>query len=788
MVLAAVVASAKSTPPKREFRGVWVATVSNLDWPSSRSGSPATQMQELSNLFDYLKNAGVNAILFQVRPECDALYNSNYEPWSYYLTGLQGMAPSPYYDPLTFAVEEAHKRGMELHAWFNPYRAVRSVGSYSISSKHVSILHPDWILYFSAIKLKLLDPGLPAVREYVARVVMDVVRRYDVDGVHFDDYFYPYPGSNFSGITNEDDLTFAAYSRGFSDRADWRRDNVNLLVRMVHDSIACVKPWVKFGISPFGIWKPGVPAGISGTSAYDQIYCDATAWLQAQTVDYLTPQLYWPSGGGQDYTKLVSWWASLTNGRHLYPGQAAYRIVNWSATEVPSQIRLNRRTAHCGGSVFFRAKDIRDNPRGFTDSLRSDLYRYPAIQPAMTWQNDIPPGVPQKFKYARSGYTTAPELSWEAPEPAADGETASRYIVYRHAMQTPGVNYLEDPSAIIMIGTQTSLTPVIPVTSGPFYYTVTALDRYNNESSADAMIYVPAPGEPLLAYPADGSVGYADTVRLRWHRPSTAVVYELQVDDAIDFTTLVANKTNWSDSTYILTGLAEQRQYYWRVRSANAGGWGAFSEVRAFRTGAPVMPLLAYPPNDHQAVPVDAPLAWKPVPGAESYHVQLARAAAFDSSNLVKEVSGIRDTLLTGLALDWDQVYYWRVQAGNRLGIGPWSAVFTFKTAGVTEVADRPEIRVEEKPPLPLTVELQQNYPNPFNGATIIPFEIPRDGPVRLLVYDMLGRKIAVLANEFYPAGHHAIEWAADDSPSGVYVYRLFYENRIITKRMLMVR
>ena len=248
-----------------------------MDWPSSPTASVDKQKEDLIKLLDELKAININCVVFQIRTECDALYASNYDPWSYWLTGAQGTAPSPFFDPLEFAVEEAHKRGIELHAWFNPYRAEKTVGAYSISNQHVTKLHPDWVIQIGSFKF--LNPGLPEVMEYVTNVVTDVVKRYDVDGVHFDDYFYPYPPNN---ITNQDYATFQAYPRGFSNIADWRRNNVNMLVKMVNDSIQVHKSYVRFGISPFGIWKSGVPSGIIGLSAYNDIYCDAVAWLQAR--------------------------------------------------------------------------------------------------------------------------------------------------------------------------------------------------------------------------------------------------------------------------------------------------------------------------------------------------------------------------------------------------------------------------------------------------------------------------------------------------------------------------
>ncbi|HMB92728.1 MAG TPA: family 10 glycosylhydrolase, partial [Rhodothermales bacterium] len=285
VILLNVVAPSASAQPeplaKYEFRGAWIATVINLDWPNSPTSSTQAQQAQLITMLDELKESGINAVLFQVRSEADAMYASEIEPWSYWLTGEQGVAPDPFYDPLAFAIEEAHKRGMELHAWFNPYRAVRGSG-YPNAPSHVSVEHPEWILTLGG--LQVLDPGLPDVRDHNARVIADVARRYDIDGVHFDDYFYPYPPNQ---ITNEDDATFAAHNRGFTNRGAWRRDNVNLFVAQVYDSLQVIRPSASFGISPFGIWKNGVPSGITGLDAYNVIYGDAVAWLDAQIIDYV---------------------------------------------------------------------------------------------------------------------------------------------------------------------------------------------------------------------------------------------------------------------------------------------------------------------------------------------------------------------------------------------------------------------------------------------------------------------------------------------------------------------
>jgi hypothetical protein len=330
--------------------------------------------------------------------------------------------------------------------------------------------------------------------------VADVVRRYDVDGVHFDDYFYPYPvsSSGFPGITTEDSASFAADPRGFTSVAPWRRDNVNLLIRMVDDSIKAIRPSVRFGVSPFGIWRNGVPPGITGMDAYSSIYCDAPAWLRQRTVDYLTPQLYWPIGGGQDYASLVSWWAdsAARYGRDLIPGMAPYRMTSstnpFAADEVPRQMRLNRAEPVVTGEVFFRAKNgVTDNPKGFADSLRTGFYALPALHPPMPWKDAMAPGAPLALEYDSTGAGGLPELRWQAPPTVPQDDPAWKYVVYRFDLY-PSAEAFESSAGILAVTRDTVLT--LPAVSGgpaPSYYAVTALDRYWNESDSSNIVRYP---------------------------------------------------------------------------------------------------------------------------------------------------------------------------------------------------------------------------------------------------------------------------------------------------------
>ncbi|RYF46280.1 MAG: glycoside hydrolase, partial [Cytophagaceae bacterium] len=306
--------------PKREFRGVWIATVVNIDWPTSTRSVPEAQKRELVEMLDTHQQTGINAVMLQVRPAADALYAKSFEPWSKYLTGQQGRAPSPHYDPLEFALTEAHKRGMELHAWFNPYRATFDRNFASLSSDHITRLKPEWFFTYGGIKL--FNPGIPEVREYIVKVILNVVDNYDIDGVHLDDYFYPYP---IAGQRINDTDAYQKYGQDFDDVRDWRRDNVDQLIKMLGDSIHKHKPNMKFGISPFGIWanKYQNPEGseTSGGSSYYENFADSRRWVKEGWIDYINPQIYWPiKSRAASFSKLLSWWSDNAYNRHLYIG------------------------------------------------------------------------------------------------------------------------------------------------------------------------------------------------------------------------------------------------------------------------------------------------------------------------------------------------------------------------------------------------------------------------------------------------------------------------------------
>lgn len=471
--------------PKREFRAVWIAHVSNIDWPSSKTLTAQQQRDEFVAQLDQHKLSNINAVVVQVRPSCDAIYPSSLEPWAEWLTGKQGKSPG--YDPLQFMIDETHKRGMEFHAWFNPYRAVISTTSSSVDSSHVSVKHPEWCITFGT--LKFLNPGLPDVRNYVTRVIMDVVRRYDVDAVHFDDYFYPYPQT---GITIADDNTFTQYPRGFTDKSNWRRDNVDLLVKMVGDSVKNAKKYVKFGISPFGIWRNKASdaqgSNTKGLESYSDIYGDSRKWIQQGWVDYIAPQLYWSIGfAAAPYDVLVPWWSNVSTNRHIYIGQGIYRINTSTdpnflkANEVPTQLRLNRSTPSVLGSIHFSSTQVLKNPLGFQDSLRTQFYNRPALIPAMRWKDSIAPLAPTSLTATLNANQTQVTLKWTRPNVASDGDRAYYFVVYRFIFgETIDLN---KTTAIRQI-TPTDTTSFTDVYANPsaFQYVVTAVDRLHNES------------------------------------------------------------------------------------------------------------------------------------------------------------------------------------------------------------------------------------------------------------------------------------------------------------------
>lgn len=372
-----------------EFRGAWIATVTNIDWPDAGSYHPDDQKLEYIKLLNMHERNGMNAVIVQVRPAADAFYPSPYEPWSEWLTGKQGKPPVPFYDPLQFMISEAHKRGMEFHAWLNPYRAVFNIKKSVPAPDHVSRQHPDWFLNYG--DKTYFDPGNKEAQAFVVKVVRDLVKRYTIDAVHFDDYFYPY---RLAGKEFPDTKTFREYGNGMT-RDDWRRSNVDSIIVGLSRAIKEEKPWVKFGISPFGVWRnadkdPMGSATTAGVTNYDDLYADILLWLREGWIDYVAPQIYWEFGHkAAAFEVLLDWWSRNSYGKHCYIGLGIYKAgtsAPWrDKTQLPRMIEAVRKTPNVHGAVYFSSKSFVKNPNGWSDSLRLNYYRQRATIPVMEW-------------------------------------------------------------------------------------------------------------------------------------------------------------------------------------------------------------------------------------------------------------------------------------------------------------------------------------------------------------------------------------------------------------------
>ncbi|MEW6702165.1 MAG: family 10 glycosylhydrolase, partial [Bacteroidota bacterium] len=612
---------AQSSNPKREFRATWIASVSNIDWPSSTGLSVETLKKQLTDLLDAIKEANLNAVFFQVRPESDALYKSSIEPWSYWLSGTQGVAPAGDFDPLKFAIDEAHKRGIELHAWLNPYRARHSGFSYNRAASHVSNLHPDWILKFG--NLYILDPGLPQVRNYNISVVVDIISRYNVDGIHFDDYFYPYPPDQ---ITNQDAATFANYSRGFTNIEDWRRDNVNIQMKAISDTIKAINPNVKFGISPFGIWKNGVPSGITGMDAYSVIYANPLAWLKQKSVDYIIPQLYWRIGGSQDYLKLMPWWADSAKqyGRHFYSGNIYGG--SYSQSELPNQLKANRSNSKTSGIVLFSAKNIPGNTLSFADSLKNKYFKNPALVPGMDWKDQIQPNAPLNLRYDKLANARGDGLIWNAPPQAYDNDVASMYAVYKFNSLSVQPSDLENSSNLYNIVGTTYVALKTKDVTNTMYFAVASLDKNYNESTISEVIpvQVTIPNKPLQIFPVDLAVNQKDTIKFIWENTAHSNFNRLQIASDQNFANLIVNQNNIVDTFKIVTGLNGLSTYYWRITASNLAGESVYSDARSFTTGFPVPPQLLLPLNKDTISTLTPTLVWKKSMATTKYRLQVA--------------------------------------------------------------------------------------------------------------------------------------------------------------------
>jgi uncharacterized lipoprotein YddW (UPF0748 family) len=481
-LLLSVSISAQS--PKREFRAAWIATVSNIDFPSKAGLPSVQQQQEFINRLDQLQYMGCNAVIVQIRPAADAFYESDIEPWSRFLTGKQGQPPFPYYDPLKFMIQQTHLRNMEFHAWFNPFRALTDSKKNPNPAGHVTKRHPDWVVNYGG--KALLNPGIPEAREYVLRVILDVVKRYDIDAVHLDDYFYPY---RIAGVEFNDGAAYRVHGQDFADKADWRRNNVNLFVSALNTNIKQIKPHVKLGISPFGVWRnqskdpEGSPTR-GGQTNYDDLYADILLWMKKGWIDYCLPQLYWEHRHKLvAFEILMPWWDAHSYGRHMYYGLGAYRMLGnpkgpWAGTsELMWQLRDIRNDAANPGYSLYSLSNFDKITAPIMDSIRA-FNRYVAFPPRMKWIDSVPPAPPIVRAIPSSQGTL---LKWELGNVIDKPGELIRYAVYRF-VNDEKIN-LSRADKIINLSPNFEFLDVDANKFRKCTYVVTAFDRLWNESS-----------------------------------------------------------------------------------------------------------------------------------------------------------------------------------------------------------------------------------------------------------------------------------------------------------------
>ncbi len=469
LLSAALGVSAES--PKQEFRGAWLHTVYQGQY---KKQTTAQNQAYLRNLLDSLQLTGVNAVIFQVRPQADAFYDSKLEPWSRFLTD-DGAKPKPYWDPLQFMVEECHKRGMELHAWLNPYR-VTTNAKQTLPKGHIYHKHPERFVRYDG--KMYFNPGLPENREFIGKVVEDIVSRYDIDAIHFDDYFYPYPAK---GKDFDDAAAFAKYGKGMA-RDDWRRHNVDLLIEELNTRIKKLKPWVRFGISPFGIWrnKTSDPRGsdTNGLQNYDALYADVLLWEEKGWIDYLLPQLYWELDHKAASSRILADWWNENSGhnRHLYIGQDVERCM--SKGELGEKVEISRSRQNVAGNCWWPGYSVTRNSGGVADSLASDLQKDIALVPPSFWLSSTTPAAPTKVSVEPGGV-----IAWQAPAPQGKIGDVTRFVIYR--FDSPENIDVKDASAIIAVVPDMSFK-----TTEPGTYVVSALDRVNNESEPSVPVLI----------------------------------------------------------------------------------------------------------------------------------------------------------------------------------------------------------------------------------------------------------------------------------------------------------
>lgn len=684
--------------PKREMRASWLATVYQLDWPKSvvsQTGNEVeinTQKRLMTRILDSLVSANMNAVCFQVRSRCDAMYRSSYEPWASDLVKKRGLDPG--YDPLAFVVEEGHKRGLEVHAWVNPYRYESSVSdaTWNELPNDYRVSNPEWILQVG--NASILDPGLPAVKQRITDVIQEVVENYDIDGVLFDDYFY------LQGISTQDAKTYAENNPNGLELADWRRRNVNDLIANVYNMIQEKKPYVKFGVSPAGVWDVSADvaasygitlSNITAGYAYNGIYCDPVAWLYEGTVDYISPQIYWTIGSSNDYSVLAPWWAktALHFGKNFYSSHsisglsAALKATRtteatsqglssleqaitaennavstraFGASEVAAQIQINRDAGKSGapGSIFYATTKIYST-KGFIDYLKSEKYANKALTPAIHWKNSSDPGVVNNIDLIDN------TLRWNSA-----GENM-RYAIYA----LPKSEILNSADIITLLNTSkyylglsyvSTFTLPKNVDLSSSVFAVAIVDRYGNEYAPVVMGQESLPGtSPQLVYP-DNGIDVLAPFSFKWKAVENAISYIIEISLTQDFTSVICARevTENLFSTHNLPPLVKEQNYYWRVKTKTIGNISEPSEIRNF-TCSPF--AIITPENKSTDVSLSPTIVWSDAGREATYLLEVSSNLNFSSSQIVFSQTYNTNTCQLTNVLVGGKTYYLRVKA-----------------------------------------------------------------------------------------------------------------------------
>lgn len=721
--------------PKREMRATWLATVWQIDWPASvivttgNTAQIAAQKNMMIQILDSLVSANMNAVCFQVRSRCDAMYNSAYEPWSTDLVATRGQNPG--YDPLQFVIDEGHKRGIEVHAWLNPYRYETANGQWTGQAGDYRTAHPDWILSYPSGTC-ILDPGRPEVVKRIKQVVGDIIQKYDVDGILFDDYFYAYGGTS----TTLDAATQALYKPADMDLGNWRRANINKMVAAVYDTIQQVKPYVRFGVSPFGIWTTNqsvaiqegipLPEGITGGNMYAEIYCDPIAWLKEGTVDYVSPQLYWGTGGSQDYGTLCPWWSKISNqfGKQFYSSQdiaglgtSSYaprqsnlltrktfdvkgqkinadgmtiierrissekpmRITsgNFSQEQIGTQIGINRSSDENGapGSIFFSTKQLYQT-KGFINYLKKFQFTEKAIVPAIDWKQHA------AYELVTNIQLNGNVLTWNS------SYANVRFAVY--AIPNDKLNAIGNfTTSTYLLGVSYSTSFTIPakISTATNTFAVAVLDRFGNEYPAQIQGQIQGTSTIVsLISPVNGA-GVIMPFDFSWQANSSVESYMLEIAEDALFTKMFCSRelNTTSYSTTKLDALKQNTTYYWRVKTRKANTQDGISEVRSF---IPQRFSVTVPTSGATNVSLTPTISWQNVGNNSSYLLEIATNNQFVQTAMIYSQTVSANTFtIPQKVLSGSTTYYVRVTTPIA-GVSTTSAFVSFSTLNV--VADIP--------------------------------------------------------------------------------------------------